>query len=186
MRNLLMSLMVIILVSCECHHETFRIDNVSMQPIVFTDSLANGKQYFVIDFITSWSAPKLVLFGGGIEPGLKGIDEEIKSIEVRTRSGRLISSCFKGWKTDMDGLISGQEESHGYYSSLNIASLVRSINNGERQSIGMRIGIPRLFYLSSSDEPYTITIKFRDRQITSKVIQMKMIYRADQPLSDLP
>lgn len=69
MRNLLMSLMVIILVSCECHHETFRIDNVSMQPIVFTDSLANGKQYFVIDFITSWSGPRLVLFGGGIEPG---------------------------------------------------------------------------------------------------------------------
>ena len=48
MRNLLMSLMVIILVSCECHHETFRIDNVSMQPIVFTDSLANGNNTLLL------------------------------------------------------------------------------------------------------------------------------------------
>ena len=63
MRSLLIFLMAIILVSCECHYETFKIDNVVMQPIVFTDSLANGKQYFVIDFITSWSGPKLVLFG---------------------------------------------------------------------------------------------------------------------------
>ena len=43
-----MSLMVIILVSCECHHETFRIDNVSMQPIVFTDSLANGNNTLLL------------------------------------------------------------------------------------------------------------------------------------------
>ena len=179
MRSLLTLVMAIILVSCECHYETFRIDNVVMQPIVFTDSLVNGKKYFVINFITSWTGTKPVLFGGGIEPGLKGIDEKVKSIEVRTRSGKLISPCFKGWETDMYGLISNKEESPGYYSSLNIASLVRSINKGERQSVGMRICIPRLFYLSSNDEPYTITIKFRERQITSKVIQKEMVYCAE-------
>ena len=43
MKHLLILLVAILLVSCECHYETFRIDNVVMQPIVFTDSLVNGK-----------------------------------------------------------------------------------------------------------------------------------------------
>ena len=63
MRSLLIFLMAIILVSCECHYETFKIDNVVMQPIVFTDSLVNGKKYFVMNFITSWTGTKPVLFG---------------------------------------------------------------------------------------------------------------------------
>ena len=48
MRNLLVLLMAILLVSCECHYETFRIDNVVMQPIVFTDSLVNGKNTLLL------------------------------------------------------------------------------------------------------------------------------------------
>lgn len=48
MRSLLILLMAILLVSCECHYETFRIDNVVMQPIVFTDSLVNGKNILLL------------------------------------------------------------------------------------------------------------------------------------------
>ena len=59
-------------------------------------SFVRKKRYFLIDFTTVLCHPKYTLFGGGVEPGLKGIDEGIKSIDIYTRNGKTISSHFKG------------------------------------------------------------------------------------------
>ena len=118
-------------------------------------------------------------FGGGVEPGLKGIDENIKSINIYTRNGKTISSHFKGWNSNLEGTISDGRGDYSYLSSSNIAELVKSINDRDRQGIGERIKFRRLFYTNSEETPYKIVIRFENREITAKVINDEEDYKGD-------
>ena len=69
------------------------------------------------------------------------------------------------------------EGDYSYLSSSNIAELVKSINDRDRQGIGERIKFRRLFYTNSEETPYKIVIRFENREITAKVIMMKKIIR---------
>lgn len=131
----------------------------------------------MIDFTTVLCHPKTTLFGGGVEPGLKGIDENIKSINIYTRNGKTISSHFKGWKSNLEGTISDGRGDYSYLSSSNIAELVKSINDRDRQGIGERIKFRRLFYTNSEETPYKIVIRFENREITAKVINDEEDYK---------
>ena len=131
----------------------------------------------MIDFTTVLCHPKTTLFGGGVEPGLKGIDENIKSINIYTRNGKTISSHFKGWNSNLEGTISDGRGDYSYLSSSNIAELVKSINDRDRQGIGERIKFRRLFYTNSEETPYKIVIRFENREITAKVINDEEDYK---------
>ena len=131
----------------------------------------------MIDFTTVLCHPKSTLFGGGVEPGLKGIDENIKSIDIYTRNGKTISSHFKGWNSNLEGTISDGRGDYSYLSSSNIAELVKSINDRDRQGIGERIKFRRLFYTNSEETPYKIVIRFENREITAKVINDEEDYK---------
>lgn len=116
-------------------------------------------------------------FGGGVEPGLKGIDEGIKSIDIYTRNGKTISSHFKGWNSNLEGIISDGRDDYSYLSSSNIAELVKSINDRDRQGIGERITFRRLFYTDSGEMPYKIVIRFENREVTAKIINDEEDYK---------
>ncbi len=148
-----------------------------MYAVTFNDSIRSKKRYFLIDFTTVLCHPKSTLFGGGVEPGLKGIDENIKSIDIYTRNGKTISSHFKGWKSNLEGTISDGRDDYSYLSSSNIAELVKSINDRDRQGIGERIKFRRLFYTNSGETPYKIVIRFENREITAKVINDEEDYK---------
>ena len=148
-----------------------------MYAVTFNDSIRSKKRYFLIDFTTVLCHPQTTLFGGGVEPGLKGIDENIKSIDIYTRNGKTISSHFKGWKSNLEGTISDGRDDYSYLSSSNIAELVKSINDRDRQGIGERIKFRRLFYTNSGETPYKIVIRFENREITAKVINDEEDYK---------
>lgn len=148
-----------------------------MQAITLNDSVSLKKIYFLIDFTTVLCHSRFTLFGGGVEPGLKGIDERIKSIEIYTRNGKIISSHFMGWASSSEGTISDGIVDYAYLSSSNITELVNSINEHDRQGIGERIKFRRLFYTNSGDIPYKIVIRFKDREVKSMVINEKEKYK---------
>ena len=177
MRKIVCLLVAIIFFSCDRQYDNFKITGINMYAVTFNDSIRSKKRYFLIDFTTVLCHPKSTLFGGGVEPGLKGIDEKIKSIDIYTRNGKTISSHFKGWKSNLEGTISDGRDDYSYLSSSNIAELVKSINDRDRQGIGERIKFRRLFYTNSGETPYKIVIRFENREITAKVINDEEDYK---------
>ena len=177
MRKIVCLLVAIIFFSCDRQYDNFKITGINMYAVTFNDSIRSKKRYFLIDFTTVLCHPKSTLFGGGVEPGLKGIDENIKSIDIYTRNGKTISSHFKGWKSNLEGTISDGRDYYYYFSSSNIAELVKSINDRDRQGIGERIKFRRLFYTNSGETPYKIVIRFENREITAKVINDEEDYK---------
>ena len=177
MRKIVCLLVAIIFFSCDRQYDNFKITGINMYAVTFNDSIRSKKRHFLIDFTTVLCHPKSTLFGGGVEPGLKGIDENIKSIDIYTRNGKTISAHFKGWKSNLEGTISDGRDDYSYLSSSNIAELVKSINDRDRQGIGERIKFRRLFYTNSEETPYKIVIKFENREITAKVINDEEDYK---------
>ena len=177
MRKIVCLLVAIIFFSCDRQYDNFKITGINMHTVTFNDSIRSKKRYFLIDFTTVLCHPKTTLFGGGVEPGLKGIDENIKSINIYTRNGKTISSHFKGWNSNLEGTISDGRGDYSYLSSSNIAELVKSINDRDRQGIGERIKFRRLFYTNSEETPYKIVIRFENREITAKVINDEEDYK---------
>ena len=177
MKKIVCLLVAIIFFSCDRQYDNFKITGINMYAVTFNDSIRSKKRYFLIDFTTVLCHPQTTLFGGGVEPGLKGIDENIKSIDIYTRNGKTISSHFKGWKSNLEGTISDGRDDYSYLSSSNIAELVKSINDRDRQGIGERIKFRRLFYTNSGETPYKIVIRFENREITAKVINDEEDYK---------
>ena len=177
MKKIVCLLVAIIFFSCDHQYDNFKITGINMHAVTFNDSIRSKKRYFLIDFTTVLCHPKSTLFGGGVEPGLKGIDEGIKSIDIYTRNGKTISSHFKGWNSNLEGTISDGRGDYSYLSSSNIAELVKSINDRDRQGIGERIKFRRLFYTNSEETPYKIVIRFENREITAKVINDEEDYK---------
>lgn len=177
MKKIVCLLVAIVFFSCDRQYDNFKITGINMYAVTFNDSIRSKKRYFLIDFTTVLCHPKSTLFGGGVEPGLKGIDENIKSIDIYTRNGKTISAHFKGWKSNLEGTISDGRDDYSYLSSSNIAELVKSINDRDRQGIGERIKFRRLFYTNSEETPYKIVIRFENREITAKVINDEEDYK---------
>ena len=177
MKKIVCLLVAIAFFSCDRQYDNFKITGKNMHTVTFNDSIRSKKRYFLIDFTTVLCHPKTTLFGGGVEPGLKGIDENIKSINIYTRNGKTISSHFKGWNSNLEGTISDGRGDYSYLSSSNIAELVKSINDRDRQGIGERIKFRRLFYTNSEETPYKIVIRFENREITAKVINDEEDYK---------
>lgn len=86
-------------------------------------------------------------------------------------------SHFKGWNSNLEGTISDGRDDYSYLSSSNIAELVKSINDRDRQGIGERIKFRRLFYTNSGETPYKIVMRFENREITAKVINDEEDYK---------
>ena len=177
MKKIVCLLVAIVFFSCDRQYDNFKITGINMHTVTFNDSIRSKKRYFLIDFTTVLCHPKSTLFGGGVEPGLKGIDENIKSIDIYTRNGKTISSHFKGWNSNLEGTISDGRGDYSYLSSSNIAELVKSINDRDRQGIGERIKFRRLFYTNTEETAYEIVIRFENREITAKVINDEEDYK---------
>ena len=177
MKKIVCLLVAIIFFSCDRQYDNFKMTGINRHAVTFNDSIRSKKRYFLIDFTTVLCHPQTTLFGGGVEPGLKGIDENIKSIDIYTRNGKTISSHFKGWNSNLEGTISDGRGDYSYLSSSNIAELVKSINDRDRQGIGERIKFRRLFYTNSEETPYKIVIRFENREITAKVINDEEDYK---------
>lgn len=177
MKKMICLLAAMAFISCDYQYNNFKITGISMHAVTLSDSVNSKKKYYLIGFTTVLCHSKFTLSGGGVEPGLKGIDERIKSIEIYTRNGKTISSHFKGWRASLEGTISDGTADYSYLSSSNIRELVNSINDRDRQGIGERIKFRRLFYTNSDDIPYKIVIRFNKRKINSKVINEEEKYK---------
>jgi len=177
MKKIICLLVAIVFISCNYQYDNFKITGINMHAVTLNDSIISKKRYFLIDFTTVLCHSRFTLFGGGVEPGLKGIDERIKSIEIYTRNGKIISSHFMGWASSSEGTISDGIVDYADLSSSNITELVNSINEHDRQGIGERIKFRRLFYTNSGDIPYKIVMRFKDREVKSMVINKKEKYK---------
>ena len=78
-------------------YRNYKITNITLSEIVIKDSLLNlrkGNRYFLLEFMVDYCNSSLTFMGGGVEPGLNGTIESIKSIKIIDSNGNDISSLF--------------------------------------------------------------------------------------------
>lgn len=119
MRKAIYILITIFFNSCDCHYDNFTITGVTMQSVTLKDSTGINKNFYMFVFNTKLCNPSISFLGGGLEPGIKGIDGKITGIEIYTRSGKIISQNFRGWDMDIEGTITDGTEELPFLSSHN-------------------------------------------------------------------
>lgn len=170
-------LLSFLFLSCQSRYEKYRIIGVSMNEILLQDSIETGRKYFIIQFETELCQPVITLFGGGIEPGLDGIEDSIQSIRIYDADRKEITPQFKGWRCEAEGIIGNNATEIPYLSFINIKGMLHSINNKDRLGIGTRIQYSRIFYFTGNSQPAKIVIDWKQKQISSRVLLRKYPYR---------
>lgn len=152
-------------------YRNYKITNITLSEIVIKDSLLNlrkGNRYFLLEFMVDYCNSSLTFMGGGIEPGLNGTIESIKSIKIIDSNGNDISSLFHNLTIEDNDLL--LDDYLVFSKNYNIDSLVNSINHRDRNEIGQRITIPRLFVIDSTSViPDSIILNFGTHSIISNV-----------------
>ena len=152
-------------------YRNYKITNITLSEIVIKDSLLNlrkGNRYFLLEFMVDYCNSSLTFMGGGIEPGLNGTIESIKSIKIIDSNGNDISSLFHNLTIEDNDLL--LDDYLVFSKNYNIDSLVNSINHRDRNEIGQRITIPRLFVIDSTSViPDSIILNFGSHSIISNV-----------------
>lgn len=152
-------------------YRNYKITNINLSEIIIKDSRLNLKErnrYFLLEFEINYCNSSLTLFGGGIEPGLNGTIEPIESIKILDSNGNNISSLFHNLSIGDNDL--WLDDDLVFSESYNIDSLVNSINHRDRNEVGQRITIPRLFVIDSTSViPNTIILSFGTHSVISHV-----------------
>lgn len=152
-------------------YRNYKITNITLSEIVIKDSLLNlrkGNRYFLLEFMVDYCNSSLTFMGGGIESGLNGTIESIKSIKIIDSNGNDISSLFHNLTIEDNYL--WLDDYLVFSKNYNIDSLVNSINHRDRNEIGQRITIPRLFVIDSTSViPDSIILNFGTHSIISNV-----------------
>lgn len=150
MKKIIIATLIICVVFCMLlshkEYRNYKITNITLSEIVIKDSLLNlrkGNRYFLLEFMVDYCNSSLTFMGGGIEPGLNGTIESIKSIKIIDSNGNDISSLFHNLTIEDNDL--WLDDYLVFSKNYNIDSLVNSINHRDRNEIGQRITIPRLF-----------------------------------------
>ena len=101
MKKIIIATLIICVVFCMLlshkEYQNYKITNITLSEIVIKDSLLNlrkGNRYFLLEFMVDYCNSSLTFMGGGIEPGLNGTIESIKSIKIIDSNGNDISSLF--------------------------------------------------------------------------------------------
>ena len=101
MKKIIIATLIICVVFCMLlshkEYRNYKITNITLSEIVIKDSLLNlrkGNRYFLLEFMVDYCNSSLTFMGGGIEPGLNGTIESIKSIKIIDSNGNDISSLF--------------------------------------------------------------------------------------------
>lgn len=162
---------VLCMLSSHKEYRNYKIMNINLSEIIIKDSLLNlkeGKRYFLLEFMVNYCNSSLTLFGGGIEPGLNGTIDSIESIKIIDSNGNNITSLFHNLSIGDNDL--WLDDCLVFSKSYNIDSLVNSINHQDRNEVGLRITIPRLFVIDSTSViPHSIILSFYTHSIIRKV-----------------
>ncbi len=168
--TLIMALFFCMLLSHK-EYRNYKITNITLSEIVIKDSLLNlrkGNRYFLLEFMVDYCNSSLTFMGGGIEPGLNGTIESIKSIKIIDSNGNDISSLFHNLTIEDNDL--WLDDYLVFSKSYNIDSLANSINHRDRNEVGLRITIPRLFVIDSTSViPDSVILSFGTHSIISNV-----------------
>lgn len=175
MKKIIIASLIICVVFCMLlshkEYRNYKITNITLSEIVIKDSLLNlrkGNRYFLLEFMVDYCNSALTFMGGGIEPGLNGTIESIKSIKIIDSNGNDISSLFHNLTIEDNDL--WLDDNLVFSKNYNIDSLVNSINYRDRNEIGQRITIPRLFVIDSTSViPDSIILNFGTHSIISNV-----------------
>lgn len=174
-KKIIIATLIICVVFCMLlshkEYRNYKITNITLSEIVIKDSLLNlrkGNRYFLLEFMVDYCNSSLTFMGGGIEPGLNGTIESIKSIKIIDSNGNDISSLFHNLTIEDNDL--WLDDYLVFSKNYNIDSLVNSINHRDRNEIGQRITIPRLFVIDSTSViPDSIILNFGTHSIISNV-----------------
>lgn len=174
-KKIIIATLIICVVFCMLlshkEYRNYKITNITLSEIVIKDSLLNlrkGNRYFLLEFMVDYCNSSLTFMGGGIEPGLNGTIESIKSIKIIDSNGNDISSLFHNLTIEDNDLL--LDDYLVFSKNYNIDSLVNSINHRDRNEIGQRITIPRLFVIDSTSViPDSIILNFGTHSIISNV-----------------
>ena len=152
-------------------YRNYKITNIKLSEIIIKDSRLNlkrGNRYFLLEFMVDYCNSSLKLFGGSIEPGLNGTIETIESIKIVDSNGNDITPLFHNLPIEDNDLWLGDDLV--FSKNPNIASLVNSINHRDRNEIGARITIPRLFVIDSASViPDSVILNVGTHSIISNV-----------------
>lgn len=169
MKKIFYLFIIFTLLSCNINYKKYKITDISMREISLKDSMNSSKRYYLICFQTEWKSPAISLLGGGVESGLEGSIDSIRSIQIYSKNNKIITSYFKGWNLPLSGKICTADGEVNYISFLDLEKMINSINKGCRESIGVRIKYSHLFYTRSDAGPHKIIINFSNRKVSSKI-----------------
>lgn len=122
-------------------YRNYKITNITLSEIVIKDSLLNLRKenrYFLLEFMVDYCNSSLTFMGGGIEPGLNGTIESIKSIKIIDSNGNDISSLFHNLTIEDNDLL--LDDYLVFSKNYNIDSLVKnhkSCFSGQRDKPNM-------------------------------------------------
>lgn len=154
---------VIILFLCwQPNNRNYKILDVSLDPIVITDTTLPSGNYYTLHFTVQFCNPSYGFLAGGVEPGLDGITEMLNSLYVYDIQGQDITQQLKGWNTTTpDVFINKKGVKRQFYSHDNLDSLVNDINSNVRSARGNKIQINRLFYIEDKKlMPSSVQVDF--------------------------
>lgn len=163
---------VIILFSCcQPNNRNYKILDVSLEPIVITDSTMPSGNYYTLHFTVQFCNPSYGFLAGGVEPGLDGITEMLNSLCVYDIQGQDVTQQLKGWHTTTpDVFINKKGIKRQFYSHDNLDSLVNDINSNVRSARGIKIHINRLFYIEDKKIlPSSIQVDFMSYSIVEYI-----------------
>ena len=160
MKKIIIATLIICVVFCMLlshkEYRNYKITNITLSEIVIKDSLLNlrkGNRYFLLEFMVDYC---------------NGTIESIKSIKIIDSNGNDISSLFHNLTIEDNDL--WLDDYLVFSKNYNIDSLVNSINHRDRNEIGQRITIPRLFVIDSTSViPDSIILNFGTHSIISNV-----------------
>lgn len=179
MKKVILLCICLALASCSRYYKNYNIAGVELRHIVIADSLELGKDYYLLKFNINLCNPEIRFFsGGGIEPGLDGIYNNMEDLEIYDKTGRNITDLFKGWCMNNSGIITDGVDPFEVFSSPSISSFIESINSHDYQTRGTKVESYRFFYVNvnSSNKFVAKKIQFKNR-IKNVVEDTNVIYK---------
>ena len=179
MKKVILLCICLALASCSRYYKNYNITGVELRHIVIADSLELGKDYYLLKFNINLCNPEIRFFsGGGIEPGLDGIYNNMEDLEIYDKTGRNITDLFKGWCINNSGIITDGVDPFEVFSSPSISSFIESINSHDYQTRGTKVESYRIFYVNvnSSNKFVAKKIQFKNR-IENVVEDTNVIYK---------
>ena len=146
---------ILFFTSCGQECDNFIIKKVYLQPVklIGADTLQSIERiYAMLSFELEYVNCKRVFMGGGAEPGVDGIENQVTKIIILDSNHVDVADKFIGmhFKGDVIRELNDSMTEISFCANTNLQELKNNINLHKRTESGIRLEFPRLFTMPDS------------------------------------